>query len=63
MVSRRFETTTATGLEAIVARRGELEDRGVIAEKVSLGTKAGRRTLHYRVELFPGWWFLAVETQ
>ncbi|GMI45554.1 hypothetical protein TrCOL_g7775 [Triparma columacea] len=34
MPSKRFDTTTEQGLRAIVARRGELESRAVIAERM-----------------------------
>ena len=44
MPTKRFETTTETGLRAIVARRGELEDRGVIAQRLRQRKIANTKT-------------------
>jgi len=41
---KRFQTTTATGLEAIVARRGELESRQVIAKRLNERKIANTKT-------------------
>ena len=41
---KRFQTTTATGLEAIVARRGELESRSVIAQRLTERKIANTKT-------------------
>lgn len=44
MPTKRFETTTESGLRAIVARRGELEDRGVIAQRLRKRKIANTKT-------------------